>query len=65
MLIWLDRLGLGPAEGDETAEMLQEVKARSLAKRSLVDADEFREIAETVLSRRAKPADVGEVPVSS
>jgi isopropylmalate/homocitrate/citramalate synthase len=57
VLIWLDRLGLGPAEGDEASEILQEVKARSLANRALVDADEFREIAEAVISRRAKATD--------
>lgn len=66
ILIWLDRLGLGPAEGDEAMEMLQEVKARSLAKRVLIDGDEFHEIAETVLSRRSQPAGVdADAPVSS
>ncbi len=59
VLIWLDRLGLGPAEGDEASEILQEVKARSLAKRGLISEDEFREIAETVLSPRREPTESG------
>jgi isopropylmalate/homocitrate/citramalate synthase len=59
VLIWLDRLGLGPAEGDEASEILQEVKARSLAKRGLISEDEFREIAETVFSPRTEPTESG------
>lgn len=62
VLIWLDKLGLGPAEGGETAEILDEVKARSLAKCATLDADEFREIAETVFSRRPKPAEASAAP---
>jgi isopropylmalate/homocitrate/citramalate synthase len=57
VLIWLDKLGLGPAEGTEATEILNEVKARSLAKRAALDADEFGEIAEAVLSKRPKPTD--------
>jgi isopropylmalate/homocitrate/citramalate synthase len=59
VLIWLDRLDLGPADAREASEILQEVKARSLAKRGLIDADEFREIAESVLSDTAKPPGSG------
>jgi isopropylmalate/homocitrate/citramalate synthase len=59
VLIWLDRLGLGPANDSETAEILQEVKARSLAKRTLISEDEFREIAETVFSSRTQPQESG------
>jgi isopropylmalate/homocitrate/citramalate synthase len=59
VLIWLDRLDLGPADDREASEILQEVKARSLAKRGLIDADEFREIAESVLSDTAKPPGSG------
>jgi isopropylmalate/homocitrate/citramalate synthase len=59
VLIWLDRLGLGPAEGDEASEILQEVKARSLAQRGLISEDEFQEIAESVFSSRAEPTESG------
>src|SRR5207253_2736509 len=41
VLIWLDRLGLGPATEEQMQAILQEVKATSLKNKSLLDEDEF------------------------
>jgi isopropylmalate/homocitrate/citramalate synthase len=49
VLIWLDKLGLGPATDEEMGAILQEVKARSLEKKGLLTEDEFRAVAERVL----------------
>jgi isopropylmalate/homocitrate/citramalate synthase len=49
VLIWLDKLGLGPATDEEMGVILQEVKARSLEKKGLLTEDEFRAVAEGVL----------------
>jgi len=47
--IWLDRLGIGWNETKELEEVLAEVKAVSLAKKGLLDQDEFRDIASRVI----------------
>jgi len=47
--IWLDRLGIGWNETKELEEVLAEVKAASLAKKGLLDQDEFRDIASRVI----------------
>ena len=49
VLIWLDRLGLGPASEEQMQEILQEVKATSLKSKGLLDEDDFARIAESVL----------------
>jgi len=49
VLIWLDRLGLGPASEEQMQEILQEVKATSLKSKGLLDEDAFARIAESVL----------------
>jgi len=54
VLIWLDKVGLGPADADQTAAILAEVKARSLEKKGLLTPDEFVTIAKNVLA--APPA---------
>jgi isopropylmalate/homocitrate/citramalate synthase len=54
VLIWLDKVGLGPATEEEMNEILQELKARSLERKGLLDADDFAAIAERVL-RRSTP----------
>ena len=46
--IWLERIGLPPADEATAMAMLQEVKAASLAKKGLLDEEEFRGIAERV-----------------
>jgi isopropylmalate/homocitrate/citramalate synthase len=46
--IWLERVGLPPADEATAMAMLQEVKAASLAKKGLLDEEEFRAIAERV-----------------
>lgn len=47
--IWLDRLGIAWGSAAQLHEILAEVKAASLAKRSLLDEEEFRAIAARVL----------------
>jgi isopropylmalate/homocitrate/citramalate synthase len=49
VLIWLDRLGLGPASEEQMQAILQEVKATSLQRKALLDEDEFVRIAEGVM----------------
>ena len=49
VLIWLDRLGFGPASEEQMQAILQEVKATSLRNKALLDEDEFARIAEAVL----------------
>jgi isopropylmalate/homocitrate/citramalate synthase len=49
VLIWLDRLGLGPASEEQMQAILQEVKATSLERKALLDEDEFVRIAEGVM----------------
>jgi isopropylmalate/homocitrate/citramalate synthase len=51
--IWLDRLGLPSANEAEAMEILQQVKARGLAKKGLLDEDEFHHIAVDVLPSSA------------
>jgi isopropylmalate/homocitrate/citramalate synthase len=46
VLIWLDKLGFGPASDEELEAILAEVKAASLEKKGLLSEDEFRRIAE-------------------
>jgi isopropylmalate/homocitrate/citramalate synthase len=55
VLIWLDKMGLGPADEEETGEILVRVKARSLEKKGLLTPDEFHAIADDVLSRSTVP----------
>jgi isopropylmalate/homocitrate/citramalate synthase len=49
VLIWLDRLGFGPATEEQMQAILQEVKATSLKNKALLDEDEFVRIAENVV----------------
>jgi isopropylmalate/homocitrate/citramalate synthase len=49
VLIWLDRLGMGPASEDQMQAILREVKATSLESKGLLDEDAFVRIAEGVL----------------
>lgn len=49
VLIWLDKLGLGPASDEEMAAILDEVKATSLQQKGLLSEDQFRSIAERVV----------------
>jgi isopropylmalate/homocitrate/citramalate synthase len=49
VLIWLDRLGLGPASEEQMQEILREVKATSLRSKGLLDEDDFARIAGSVL----------------
>jgi isopropylmalate/homocitrate/citramalate synthase len=42
--MWLERLNLPPANDDEALEMLGEVKSRSLAKKGLLEENDFRKI---------------------
>jgi len=51
----LEQLGL-TADDDQVAEMLKMVKDQSIAKRGLITNDEFRAIADTVLSSVKNPA---------
>jgi isopropylmalate/homocitrate/citramalate synthase len=51
--IWLDKVGLPAASDEEANEMLVAVKAASLAKKGLLEPDEFRRIAEAVISGSA------------
>src|SRR5437667_8582441 len=56
----LEQMGIADADDDSVAEMLRLVKERSIAKRALVTLEEFREIAERVLSGAATgPAKAG------
>jgi len=48
----LDRFDLGPASNEEAQEILQRVKFLSLERKDLLDEDDFREIADDVLSPR-------------
>jgi isopropylmalate/homocitrate/citramalate synthase len=56
VLIWLDRCGLGPADEDQMLEILNEVKARSLEKKGLLEEDEFEAIARGVLAAERSTA---------
>jgi len=47
--IWLDRLGIPWQTAEQLQAVLTEVKAASLAKKGLLDEDEFRTIAARVL----------------
>lgn len=49
----LDALGLGEATEEQVAEILDIVKQKGIVKRDILTDDEFKEIAEAVLSRRA------------
>src|SRR5207237_8952982 len=53
VLIWLDRLGFGPASEEQMQAILQEVKATSLRNKALLDEDEFVRIAANVLGASA------------
>jgi len=48
VVVWLDRLGM-KASDEQVLSILQEVKARSLEKKQLIDPDEFVAIAEKIL----------------
>jgi isopropylmalate/homocitrate/citramalate synthase len=50
VLIWLDKVGLGPADADQSMEILTRVKAISLERKGLLDEQTFSEIAKDVLS---------------
>jgi isopropylmalate/homocitrate/citramalate synthase len=50
VLIWLDKLELGPASEEEAAAILDEVKAASLARKGLLDEATFAAIVENVLA---------------
>lgn len=49
----LEALGLGKASDEQVAEILDIVKQKGIAKRDILTDDEFKEIAEAVLSREA------------
>jgi methanogen homocitrate synthase len=49
----LEELGLGEADEDETAEMLDEVKQAGIKKRDILSDDEFKAIVEAIRSRKA------------
>lgn len=49
----LEALGLGKASDEQVAEILDIVKQKGIAKRDILTDDEFKEIAEAVLSRKA------------
>lgn len=51
VLIWLDKMGLGPASEEEMLAILDEVKATSLEKKSLLTEDDFVRIAEGVFTK--------------
>jgi isopropylmalate/homocitrate/citramalate synthase len=53
VLIWLDKLGMGPASEEQMQAILQEVKSTSLRRKALLDEDEFARIAENVLGTSA------------
>lgn len=50
VLIWLDKLELGPATDEQMAEILNEVKAVSLQRKGLLTEDDFGSIAQDVLA---------------
>ena len=54
--IWLDRVGLPPADDERALAILQEVKSVSLRKKGLLDEEEFRSVAEGVLGTAAVEA---------
>jgi isopropylmalate/homocitrate/citramalate synthase len=56
VLIWLDKLGLGPANDEESMEILNRVKAASLERKGLLDGDAFGAIAQDVLASRPAAA---------
>jgi isopropylmalate/homocitrate/citramalate synthase len=47
--IWLERVGLPPAGEQDAMAILQGVKAASLRKKGLLDEEEFRAVAESVI----------------
>lgn len=49
----LEELGLGEASDEQVAEMLDSVKQKGIAKRDILTDEEFKEIAEAVLSKAA------------
>lgn len=49
VLIWLDKMGLGPSSDEQTMAILQEVKSTSLRKKGLLTEDDFHKIATGVL----------------
>lgn len=49
----LEELGLGEADEDETAEILDEVKQAGIKKRDILSDDEFKAIVEAIRSRKA------------
>lgn len=49
----LDKLGLGEASDEQNAEILDLVKQAGIKKRDILDDDEFKAIAESVLSGKA------------
>lgn len=51
VLIWLDKMGLGPSSDEQTMAILQEVKSTSLQKKGLLTEDDFQRIATGVLGR--------------
>lgn len=53
VLIWLDKLGMGPASQEEMMAILQEVKATSLQKKGLLTEEDFRTIAGRTLRKPA------------
>ncbi len=53
VLIWLDKVGLGPADDEQAMEILTRVKAKSLEKKGLLTPDEFHAIADDVLASTA------------
>ena len=52
----LEQMGIAGADDEAVSEMLRIVKERSIAKRGLITPDEFREIADAVLSAVKNPA---------
>jgi isopropylmalate/homocitrate/citramalate synthase len=50
VLIWLDKCGLGPANEEQSMEILTRVKAASLERKGLLDKETFTEIANDVLA---------------
>ena len=50
--IWLGKNGIHDAETKEIESILSEVKGRSLAKKGLLDNDEFLDIVREVLPDR-------------
>jgi isopropylmalate/homocitrate/citramalate synthase len=50
--IWLSRIGIDDADVKEIETILAEVKGRSLAKKGLLDGDEFLDIVRDVMPNR-------------